>query len=241
MRFAYCRVSTADQNLQNQREELKQKNIDTWFEEKISGATMERPQLMEMLKHLREGDEIYVVAWDRLARNLKHLIEIVEIIRDKKAKLISLKEGVCDPNTAIGKLLIAVTGMIAEFERDKLKERQKIGIETTKKFHPEKYAGRKPVERPDEFNAVYDKQAKKEITHVQAMKYLGLKKTTYFKMVNSRKKEIEKEEAEKKILSEKKKLEREIFPEAKPDLKSQIFGVDIAELEAESFLKTFEK
>lgn len=78
MNFCYIRVSTQAQHTDRQKELLKQYKIERVFEEKITGTTKERPQLIEMMKQLRAGDTVYIESFSRLARNTKDLISIVE-------------------------------------------------------------------------------------------------------------------------------------------------------------------
>lgn len=76
MIFGYARVSTDDQNLNLQIDALKNYGIDKIFQEKVTGAKRERPQLTEMEKMLRSGDSVVVYKLDRISRSTKHLIEL---------------------------------------------------------------------------------------------------------------------------------------------------------------------
>lgn len=89
MRIAYIRVSTEEQNEARQIEALKGYNIERWYTEKISGRTTRRPKLQEMLDFAREGDEIYILDFSRLARNTKDLLDIMvlEYKGGKKKKI----------------------------------------------------------------------------------------------------------------------------------------------------------
>jgi len=80
LKIGYARVSTTDQNLDMQLDCLRQEGCEMIFQEKVSGTKKERPELQEMLKHLRQGDEVLVYKLDRLGRSLKHLIEIVNTL-----------------------------------------------------------------------------------------------------------------------------------------------------------------
>ena len=71
MKVAYVRVSTAEQNEARQIEALKKHGIEKWFTEKISGKSMDRPQLQSMLDYVREGDTVYIHDFSRLARSTK--------------------------------------------------------------------------------------------------------------------------------------------------------------------------
>lgn len=181
MNIAYIRVSTIEQNESRQLEGLKKYNIDKIFEEKISAKNMSRPKLQEMLDFAREGDSIYIWDFSRLARSTKDLLEIVEKIKIKGINLISVKENL-DTNTATGKLMLTMIGAINEFERANLLERQKEGIIIAKQKG--KYKGRKEISYPENWNEIYCKWKKREITSNDAMKKLNLKRNTFYKLVN---------------------------------------------------------
>ena len=81
MLVGYARVSTDDQDLTLQRTALKQAGCKRIYEEKVSGATRDRPALTRMLDQLREGDVVVVARLDRLARSTRDLLEIAEILK----------------------------------------------------------------------------------------------------------------------------------------------------------------
>ena len=147
MKIAYVRVSTAEQNEARQIEALEKHGIEKWFTEKVSAKDTNRPKLQEVLNFVREGDTIYIHDFSRLARSTKDLLEIVEILNEKKVHLVSNKENI-DTGTPTGKLMLTMIGAIAEFERQNLLERQREGIEIAKREH--KFKGRKPI-HVDEF------------------------------------------------------------------------------------------
>ena len=89
--IAYVRVSTVEQNENRQLEGLKKYNIEKWFTEKVSAKDTNRPKLMEMLNYAREGDNIYIWDFSRLARSTKDLLQLVELMQEKKINLISIK------------------------------------------------------------------------------------------------------------------------------------------------------
>lgn len=127
MRIAYVRVSTAEQNEARQIEALKKYGIEKWFTEKASGKNADRPKLTEMMDFAREGDEIYIHDFSRLARSTKDLLNIIEKLDTKGVKLVSNKENI-DTHTPTGKLMLTMIGAIAEFERANILERQREGI-----------------------------------------------------------------------------------------------------------------
>lgn len=140
MKFGYMRVSTIDQNLDRQEQQLKDAGCERIFFEKITGVKRDRPELNRMLEFLRHGDTVVVTDLTRLSRSTKDLIEIAELISQKGANLKSLKESWLNTTTAHGKMLFTVFAGIAQFERDLTSERTKEGIMAAKKRG--KYPGR---------------------------------------------------------------------------------------------------
>lgn len=159
--IGYARVSTTGQSLDAQLNALS--NCDKIFQEKISGATDDRPQLQLMLEFVREGDSVIVTKLDRLARNTRHLLEIAELLSHKKVTLKIQNLGI-DTGTPTGKLMLTMVGAIATFERELMLERQAEGIALAKQKG--KYKGRTPtaMAKSDEVLSLLDKRiAKAEI------------------------------------------------------------------------------
>lgn len=127
MIFGYARVSTDDQNLDAQLDALKAAGAVRMFQDKKSGKSRERPELEKLLDQLREGDVVVVAKYDRLARSLRDLMDLVEIIRERKAGFRSLAEDI-DTTTPSGRLIFHVFGSIAEFERERIVERTMEGL-----------------------------------------------------------------------------------------------------------------
>ena len=132
MNISYIRVSTIEQNEARQIESLNKYNINKQFIEKVSAKDTKRPQLQAMLDYAREGDTVYVHDFSRLARSTKDLLDIVEKLKAKGVKLVSIKEAL-DTSTPQGKLMLTMLGAIYEFERENLLERQREGIQIAKK------------------------------------------------------------------------------------------------------------
>ena len=181
MRVGYVRVSTAEQNEARQIEALEKFNIEKWYIEKVSGKDTKREQLQLMLDYVREGDEVYIMDFSRMSRNVQDLLSIVDLLNAKKVKLVSLKENL-DSSTPTGKLMLTVIGAIAEFERMNILERQREGIAIAKKEG--KYKGRKALEL-ENFDEVYTSWKNGEITAVAAANLLGISRGTFYKRVKS--------------------------------------------------------
>lgn len=132
MLIGYARVSTEEQKLEGQLDALKAAGAERIFTDKVSGKTRQRPELEKMLDQLRDDDVVVVAKYDRLARTLRDLMEIVEAIREKGAGFRSLGEEI-DTTTPAGRLIFHVFGSIAEFERERIVERTKEGLAAARK------------------------------------------------------------------------------------------------------------
>ena len=130
----YIRVSSVGQNTERQENQLTGFTIDRCFTEKVSGKNTERPELIEMMNYLREGDTLLVHSMDRLARNLDDLRRIVKELTGKGVKIQFIKECLTftGEDAPISNLLLSVMGAFAEFERSIIKERQMEGISIAK-------------------------------------------------------------------------------------------------------------
>lgn len=130
MIIGYVRVSTKDQNLDLQVAALKKVGVEKIFEDKMS-AIKERPQLDKMLEFCRAGDTVVVWKMDRIARNLGHLIEIVERLKEKKVDFISLTEKI-DTTTPLGYFFLHITGAFSQLERSVISERTIAGLQSAR-------------------------------------------------------------------------------------------------------------
>lgn len=131
MKIGYARVSTLDQNLDLQIDALKNAGCEKIFEERISGASKNRPELDRMIDQFRKGDELYVWKLDRLGRSLKHIIDLVLELNDKGVIVKGLTDGV-DTSTINGRLILNVMASFAEYERELIKERTNAGLRSAR-------------------------------------------------------------------------------------------------------------
>lgn len=148
MIVGYKRVSSLVQNTSRQLVDVD--GIDRIFEDKASGKNIDdRNQLKQMIAFVRDGDTVIIHSMDRLARNLTDLLSLVKQITNKGVTIQFIKENLTFSNSeqhsSINKLLLAIIGSIAEFERELILERQKEGIAQAKLRGV--YKGRKPVSR----------------------------------------------------------------------------------------------
>src|ERR687895_197838 len=127
MNIGYARVSTQDQTLNLQKDALKKIGCTKIFTDTASGAKAERIGLEEALKYVREGDTLVVWRLDRLGRSLKHLIETITELNNRKIGFKSIQENI-DTTTSGGSSLGILFGALAEFERDIIRERTQAGL-----------------------------------------------------------------------------------------------------------------
>ena len=145
MILGYARVSTKDQNLDGQRDALSAAGAERMFADTITGTARVRPELDRLLSELRSGDVVVVTRYDRLARSLKDLLAIVDLIQNRGAGFRSLGEDI-DTTTPAGKLIFHVFASIAEFERARIVERTREGLEAARRRG--RIGGRPPALSP---------------------------------------------------------------------------------------------
>ena len=125
--LGYARVSTADQTADPQSDALSAAGCSRVWTDTASGSTTSRPQLDDLLTHLRSGDTLVVWRLDRLGRSLPHLLQTVDDLDGKGVGFKSLTEAI-DTTTSGGKLIFSIFGAIAEFERNLIRERTAVGL-----------------------------------------------------------------------------------------------------------------
>ncbi|MEK4951984.1 recombinase family protein [Bacillus sp. FSL W8-1127] len=201
MKIGYVRVSSQDQNIDRQL----QKMIDLGIEERFifvdrqSGKDFDRPQYQTMKRIIREGDLVYVDALDRLGRDYNGIIqEWKHITRELNADIVVLEnESLFDSRKFksmgdIGELMedqfLSLLAYVAEQERKKIRQRQAEGIALAKAKG--KQLGRPKInleslskEQRQVLENNFPKWKNKEITGVEFMKMLGLKKNTFYKIM----------------------------------------------------------
>lgn len=128
MIFGYARVSTQDQNLDRQIDQLDAVGCQKIFSEKYTGTKRERPEFNRMLDQLRSGDIVIVSDLSRISRSSKELLSIVEELQRRDVQIKSLKEAWLDTTTTHGKLIFTVMAGLAQFERDLTSDRTKEGL-----------------------------------------------------------------------------------------------------------------
>jgi len=147
--IGYARVSTNGQDLQLQLDALlkagcARKDI---FTDKVSGSKSARPGLDECLGNLKSGDTLIVWRLDRLGRSVRHLIDVVEDLRQRGVGFKSVCDGAIDTTTASGELIFHIFTALAQFERRLIQERTRAGLESARARG--RLGGRKPISLQD--------------------------------------------------------------------------------------------
>lgn len=148
MLLGYARVSTDDQDLALQRRALHETGCRRLYEEKLSGARRDRPELARLLDQVRDDDVLVVTRLDRLARSTRDLLDVAERLREAGAGLRSLAEPWADTTSAAGRMVLTVFAGIAEFERALILGRTGAGREAAKQRGVR--FGRPPALAPDQ-------------------------------------------------------------------------------------------
>lgn len=128
MKIGYARVSTDDQSLGLQLDALLAAGCDKIFQETVSGAKCDRQILTECLAALSPGDILVVWRLDRLGRSLKHLIDLVEQLKDRGVGFTSLTESI-DTTSPTGELIFHIFAALAQFERQLIRQRCSAGMQ----------------------------------------------------------------------------------------------------------------
>ena len=180
MLIGYARISTQDQNLDLQNDELKNAGCKKIFEEVASGSKSDRPVLQQAIDFCREGDILVVWKLDRFGRSLKDLIEKVRDLKEKKIGLKVLKENI-DTNSPGGKLIFHIFGALSEFERDIIRERTKAGLKSARARgriggRPQKLTNKQALELKEKYNS-------KKYSVKDLLKLYNIGKTTFYRVI----------------------------------------------------------
>ena len=156
MNYAYIRVSTNYQTVQNQkiaiREYAKYHRIHNiiWIAETISGTkNPEKRKLGNLLNDANEGDTIIVTELSRLGRSMMMILDVLQLLLEKNVRVIAIKEGYELGDNIQSKVLAFAFGLSAEIERTLLSERTKQGLERARKMG--KQIGRRPGQKPKKY------------------------------------------------------------------------------------------
>lgn len=181
MKIGYGRVSTAEQNVETQREGLIALGVapdKIHLDRGVSGRRRVRPALDQALGELRDNDELVVTKLDRLGRSLRDLLDIADEIRIKGAAL-TVGRTTYDPADPVGAMLFQVLGMAAEFEVAMNRERTREGVARAKAEG--KYKGRQYKLSPADAKQLRRMHASGEHTAAELGRFFGLHRTSVYR------------------------------------------------------------
>lgn len=190
-KFGYIRTSSKDQNLDRQLQAMQEYGIKERdiFADKQSGKDTNRPQYQALKQILRRGDVVVIKSIDRLGRNYDDIKnEWNDIVNNIGADIEVIDMPVLNTSNkdmalmgkVITDVILTLLGYVAEQERTFIKQRQREGIDIAKAQG--KFAKATKIQAPSNFKELFEKAAKGETTHTQAMKELSLNKTTYYRI-----------------------------------------------------------
>ena len=176
-RIGYARVSTRQQDPALQLDALKQAGCARIFRDVGSGTIRKRPQLEDCLDYLRAGDTLVVWRLDRLGRSLRHLVDVVAQLEQRRVAFHSLREAI-DTATPAGKLQLHIFASLAEFERELIRERSQAGREVAKAAG--RLGGRPVKLTPEKRAAALTMRERGDMTMAQIARALGVGRTTLY-------------------------------------------------------------
>jgi DNA invertase Pin-like site-specific DNA recombinase len=179
----YARTSTVDQDagFQAQRRDLQAAGCTKIFSEQVSSVT-EREQLNAAIDYLREGDVLVATKLDRLARSMRHLLQIVDAVKEKRASLRVLGMSL-DTETATGTMMLQVLGAVAEHERSLMLERQREGIAKAKAEGKYRGRARTAMAKAGEVEALLAKG----VNPTEVARKLGIGRSSVYRAMRERK------------------------------------------------------
>jgi DNA invertase Pin-like site-specific DNA recombinase len=185
LKIGYARVSSDDQNLDLQLDALKKAGCKKIFDDKRSGAHVDRPGLANLLNSVRKGDVVVVWRLDRLGRSLKDLLELGGDLESKGVGLASLQEKI-DTTSSGGKLIFQVFGALSEFERNLIRERTYAGLMAARKRG--KLGGRPKMLDPEQRKLLVRLYNSKEHSVSEICKLLKISKPTLYNYLEANRK-----------------------------------------------------
>jgi DNA invertase Pin-like site-specific DNA recombinase len=187
MKIGYARVSTLEQNPDLQHDALKKAGCKKIYTDNASGVKADRPALNEILEYVRKGDCVVVWRLDRLGRSLKHLIEVVEDLENRKVGFMSLQEGI-NTTTAGGRLVFHLFGALSEFERNLIRERTCAGLAAARARG--RMGGRKHKLKPAQVKTLRSMYDSRKHTIREICKVMGISKPTLYAYLKTANKSI---------------------------------------------------
>lgn len=177
--IGYVRISTKDQSTDLQDAAMTQAGVTKVYTDRgISGSLASRPEFDKCLDHLREGDTLIVWKLDRLGRNTKNVLEVVETLTSRGVGFRSLTEGL-DTTGPMGKAILTIMAAFAELERSTMIERTRAGLDAAKAQG--RTGGRKPSLDNKKIEQLRKLAASGDYTRVEIAKMMGISPATVYR------------------------------------------------------------
>ena len=185
--YGYIRVSSKDQNEDRQRIAMHEAGVDDRhiFMDKQSGKDFERPAYKRVMKKIKPGDTLVIKSIDRLGRNYDEILEQWRMITKEKCAaivvldmpLLDTRQGRDLTGTLIADIVLQLLSYVAQTEREFIRQRQAEGIAAAKakgvRF------GRRPLEKPVEFDDIWSKWAEGKLSSRAAARQLSVSQQTF--------------------------------------------------------------
>ena len=195
MLVGYARVSKkGDQDVGAQLKALTAAGVGRIYKEEASGGRWERPELHRAIDYLRKDDVLVVWKLDRLSRSLRDLLFIMEKVNAAGAGFMSLTEAV-DTTTPAGRMFMQMLGSFAEFEREMLRERTRVGIDHARARGV--MLGRPSKLTSDQKTAIVNMVFCGEQTAAEAARLFGVHPSTVSRMLSAEREKLRSCEAQK--------------------------------------------
>jgi DNA invertase Pin-like site-specific DNA recombinase len=181
--IGYARVSTEDQDLTLQVDDLEAAECALVFSDKSSGAKSDRPGLEKCLNKLQSGDTLVVWRLDRLGRSMQHLVSAITDLKERNVGFKSLRDGAIDTTTASGELVFNIFAALAQFESELIRERTRAGLSAARARG--RMGGRKPVSPLDPKVRMAKKMHKDQSLSIDEIcSTLRISKATFYRYIS---------------------------------------------------------
>lgn len=191
--FGYIRVSTRDQNEDRQRIAMREAGVEDSriYMDKQSGKDFQRPGYRRLMRKLKPGDTLIIKSIDRLGRNYDEILEQWRLITKEKQvavavldmPLLDTRQGRDLTGTLIADIVLQLLSYVAQTEREFILQRQAEGIAAAKQRGV--HFGRKPMERPEAFESVYQEWEAGKLSARAAANTLQISHTTFLRWVKA--------------------------------------------------------
>ena len=183
MKVGYARVSTHEQNLEAQLDALKRFGCDKIVSEKVTTRKAARPKLDEAISWLREKDTLVCTKMDRLARNMRELLTIMDDLTERSIDVVFIDQNI-DTTQAGGRLIFHMFAALAEFERDLIRERTLAGLAAARARG--RKGGRKKALGGTRLETAFRMYDSREYTVRQICESMDIKERTFYEYLKRR-------------------------------------------------------